>query len=575
MVDGSDQPLGKSKVGEMSGALGEVGWRNKGKHRTALGRGWRVRKILILKRKTGCRTLIRARVGNSEDKGVEASGIKDQVLGPSGPEFCSPFGSPFLGSKGTGSGVGPVRPSPRSSPPLTNSGSGVGVGPVSLRLSSPKSADPFGLYPLLARTGLVVKGQDLHLEGKASVSKTGSWKVEELAGISGCASSLSAGSFVVKRLEDSRWFQSRSGSGSAGAVGSLLPGSSHGSQTRASGGDIGGQVLLEDGEFSRSLCGALALAPSGDSFSSPATGRVMPSMSGPRGLEGGGVGFDVRGLDSSVVSPEAGELVESTFMGVDSESRRPEVLAGVCSVGSSGMVGTSDTLEGRRSVPGETGLPTSSSAERAGGLSPLSSGKSLRPASLRPNSFKGCSGFSGLGVGTSSGYPAVLPRACSGVGLGEPTSLSIPCSDMADSDWVDSYGGYAVAFAGQKYAARSSSAFIANSTYIITSFTLVLEFQKGRLQNLYWKRDGCASCSGKSNFVCLNKQDCAIKTPGCKKRGGSVDCSLGIQLAFSGTDKHNKVLNSWYEVEKLQQYSLYGLYSNLKDSLTGQYNKIF
>ncbi|KAF8405477.1 hypothetical protein HHK36_010383 [Tetracentron sinense] len=415
MVDGSDQPLSKSKVGEMSGALGEVGWRNKGKHRTALGRGWRVRKSLILKRKTGCRILIRASVGNSEDKGVEASGIKDQVLGPSGPEFCSPFGSPFLGSKGTGSGVGPVRPSPRSSPPLTNSGSGVGVGPVSLGLSSPKSADPFGLYPLLARTGLVVKGQDLHLEGKASVSRTGSRKVEELAGISGCASSLSAGSFVVKRLEDSRWFQSRSGSGSAGAVGSLLPGSSHGSQTRASGGDIGGQVLLEDGEFSRSLCGALALVPSGDSFSSPATGRVMPSMSGPRGLEGGGVGFDVRGLDSSVVSPEAGELVESTFMGVDSESRRLEVLAGVCSVGSSGMVGTSDTLEGRRSVPGETGLPTSSSAGRAGGLSPLSSGKSLRPASLRPNSFKGCSGFSGSGVGTSSGYPAVLPRACSGV----------------------------------------------------------------------------------------------------------------------------------------------------------------
>ncbi|KAF8397991.1 hypothetical protein HHK36_016917 [Tetracentron sinense] len=139
----------------------------------------------------------------------------------------------------------------------------------------------------------------------------------------------------------------------------------------------------------------------------------------------------------------------------------------------------------------------------------------------------------------------------------------------------DSYGGYMVAFAGRKYAARSSSAFIANSTYIITSFTLVLEFQKGRLQNLYWKRDGCSSCSGNSNFVCLNKQDCAIKTTSCKNRGGSVDCSLGIQLAFSGTDKHNDVLNSWYEVEKLRQYSLYGLYSNLKDSLTSQYNKFF
>ncbi|KAF5473957.1 hypothetical protein F2P56_005903 [Juglans regia] len=138
----------------------------------------------------------------------------------------------------------------------------------------------------------------------------------------------------------------------------------------------------------------------------------------------------------------------------------------------------------------------------------------------------------------------------------------------------DSYG-YMVAFAGRKYAARSTPAFVANSSYTVTSFTLVLEFQKGRLQNLYWKRDGCAKCSGNSNFVCLNNQDCAIKTSSCKIHGGTVDCSLGIQLAFSGTDKHLSALNSWYEVENLRQYSLYGLYSNLKDSLTSQYDKIF
>ncbi|KAG6660681.1 hypothetical protein CIPAW_03G121900 [Carya illinoinensis] len=116
---------------------------------------------------------------------------------------------------------------------------------------------------------------------------------------------------------------------------------------------------------------------------------------------------------------------------------------------------------------------------------------------------------------------------------------------------------------GQKYAARSVPTFVANSSYTVTSFTLVLEFQKGRLQNL------------NTNFVCLNNQHCAIKTSSCKNHGSTVDCSLGIQLAFSGTDKHLSALNSWYEVEKLHQYSLYGLYSNLKDSLTGQYNKIF
>lgn len=106
-------------------------------------------------------------------------------------------------------------------------------------------------------------------------------------------------------------------------------------------------------------------------------------------------------------------------------------------------------------------------------------------------------------------------------------------------------------------------------------FMQVLDFTKGRLQNLYWKRDGCAKCSGNSSFVCLNNQDCAIKTNSCKNKGGNVDCSLGIQLAFSGTDKHLSVLNSWYEVKNLGQYSLYGLYSNLKDSLTSQYNKFF
>ncbi|KAK1287017.1 hypothetical protein QJS10_CPB19g01315 [Acorus calamus] len=132
-----------------------------------------------------------------------------------------------------------------------------------------------------------------------------------------------------------------------------------------------------------------------------------------------------------------------------------------------------------------------------------------------------------------------------------------------------------VAFAGRKYAARSIPAFVGNTSYIVTSFTLVLEFKKGTLQNLYWKRDACASCSGKSSFVCLNNQDCAIRMSSCISQGGTVDCSLGIQLAFSGTDKNDAVLNSWYEVSKLRQYSLYGLYSNLKDSLTGQYNKFF
>ncbi|KAJ6796604.1 uncharacterized protein M6B38_282890 [Iris pallida] len=135
--------------------------------------------------------------------------------------------------------------------------------------------------------------------------------------------------------------------------------------------------------------------------------------------------------------------------------------------------------------------------------------------------------------------------------------------------------GFMVAFAGRRFAARSPPTFVGNNSYVVTGFTLVLEFKKGTLQNFYWKTDGCSSCSGKSDFVCLNKQECAIKTSSCKTKGGSVDCSIGIQLAFSGTDKHDAVLNSWFEVSNLRQYSLYGLYSNLKGSLTDQFNSFF
>ncbi|XP_057964473.1 uncharacterized protein LOC131155402 isoform X2 [Malania oleifera] len=135
------------------------------------------------------------------------------------------------------------------------------------------------------------------------------------------------------------------------------------------------------------------------------------------------------------------------------------------------------------------------------------------------------------------------------------------------------YGGYVVAFAGRKYAARSMPVFVADNSHTITSLTLVLEFQKGTLQNLYWKKFGCDSCPASS--VCLDNQDCAIPSPKCKSHGGSADCNLGIQLTFSGTDKNDDVLNSWYEVKNLRQYSLYGLYSDLRNSFTSPFGSLF
>ncbi|EXB63662.1 hypothetical protein L484_027004 [Morus notabilis] len=135
-------------------------------------------------------------------------------------------------------------------------------------------------------------------------------------------------------------------------------------------------------------------------------------------------------------------------------------------------------------------------------------------------------------------------------------------------------GGYMVAFAGRNYAARSQPILVADSTHSITSFTLVLEFQSGTLQNLYWKKFGCDKCSG-GPFVCLNEQDCAVPNSKCKSNGGTFDCNLSIQLTFSGTDKNLDALNSWYEVKNLRQYSLFGLFSNVRNSIMGNYHNLF
>lgn len=167
-------------------------------------------------------------------------------------------------------------------------------------------------------------------------------------------------------------------------------------------------------------------------------------------------------------------------------------------------------------------------------------------------------------AGTSAQLVVFRPK------VDEMSLLSVNSSTFSPSK----SGGHMVAFAGRKYAARSPPVFVADNTNIITAFTLVLEFQKGTLQNLFWKSNGCDSCSG-SNFVCLNQTDCAVPVNKCNDQGGSIDCSLSIQLAFSGTDKDNAVLNSWYEVKNLRQYSLYGLFSNLKDSVTNPFSNLF
>ncbi|KAI4298408.1 hypothetical protein L6164_031973 [Bauhinia variegata] len=140
-----------------------------------------------------------------------------------------------------------------------------------------------------------------------------------------------------------------------------------------------------------------------------------------------------------------------------------------------------------------------------------------------------------------------------------------------NSSFDQAAAGYMVAFAGHKYAARSLPIMVADRSHTITSFTLVLEFREGTLQNLYWKSFGCDACSGES--VCLNNQDCAVPNSKCYKNGGN-GCNIAIQTTFSGTDKNLDALNSWYEVRKLRQYSLVGLFSDLRDSITAPFNNL-
>lgn len=104
-------------------------------------------------------------------------------------------------------------------------------------------------------------------------------------------------------------------------------------------------------------------------------------------------------------------------------------------------------------------------------------------------------------------------------------------------------------------------------------FIQVLNFEQGRLQNILWKNDGCKSCLGNSSFACV-RGECAIQSTACIEAGGRVDCSLSIQLTWSGTDQRQEVLNSWYQMSNLNQYSLYGLYSNLKSTLTDRFSNM-
>nr|CAD1819650.1 unnamed protein product [Ananas comosus var. bracteatus] len=104
-------------------------------------------------------------------------------------------------------------------------------------------------------------------------------------------------------------------------------------------------------------------------------------------------------------------------------------------------------------------------------------------------------------------------------------------------------GGYMVAFAGRKYAARS-----------LPCLSLTAHTQsrvpKGHASKPVLETDGCSSCSGQSSFHRLTA--CVLRHRQARRRP---------QLMVRGVEPPPVLL--------------YGLYSNLRDSLTGQFNKFF
>ncbi|KAG5377777.1 hypothetical protein IGI04_025619 [Brassica rapa subsp. trilocularis] len=88
----------------------------------------------------------------------------------------------------------------------------------------------------------------------------------------------------------------------------------------------------------------------------------------------------------------------------------------------------------------------------------------------------------------------------------------------------------------QLYPCDSRLGLAAKMAQLVLFRPKVMEFQKGVLQNLFWKSFGCDSCKGTSSSVCLNRTDCAVSIAKCKARGGAANCNIRIQVAFSGTE---------------------------------------
>ncbi|GAQ81596.1 hypothetical protein KFL_000850120 [Klebsormidium nitens] len=99
----------------------------------------------------------------------------------------------------------------------------------------------------------------------------------------------------------------------------------------------------------------------------------------------------------------------------------------------------------------------------------------------------------------------------------------------------------------------------------VPTFSLVLDFNRGKLRNILWKNEDCKTCEKQ---YCFNNRNCAVPQATCDQSRGTDPnrCRLALQVAFSGTDKNMVPMQSWYQIAQLKQYSITGLYGQAVDN---------
>lgn len=148
-----------------------------------------------------------------------------------------------------------------------------------------------------------------------------------------------------------------------------------------------------------------------------------------------------------------------------------------------------------------------------------------------------------------------------------------------------------VAFKGDfrseaRYSA-SAEPYLTQGVGIATQMALVAVWDKGNFQGFEWfDFQTCAQCGGLFSDRCLRLQEnpiyqkypqtsCGAKIDDCSCRGldcVSGNCTTAIYLAHRGTDRRGAVMQSAYQIQALNDYSVVTWFSKLWSKIDSAYD---